>query len=272
MMARTQKLRERLLGPPRPVESLVRNVLALGFLLLLLLVVGVGYRSIQSLEQLERESVRVDETEEHHLRLVLDISETTGKITSEAGTVIANQSNDRLRFPAQQRLKDYKREIDSEIEQARMSSLADSEEWTQFEAANRNFWNAMEKTSRASDDWHDERDKMRPAVKKLEQLVDREREENDIKEHQMSVSARNRIVVATVAVLLVGVVVAALAFYEIRKNLKRLAGAYAASAESRDYLQSLLDSLVSGVVVIGNDGMVQTVSESFRILPGVGKE
>src|SRR4029453_3968911 len=47
---------------------------------------------------------------------------------------------------------------------------------------------------------------------------------------------------------------------------------HAATAESRDYLQSLLDSLVSGVVVIGNDGAVQTVSESFRSLPGMGKE
>ena len=272
MMARTRKLRELVLGPPRPVESLVRNVLALGFLLLLLLVAGVGYRSIQSLEQLEKESVRVDQTEENHLRLVLDISETTGKIASEARTVVANQANDRLRFPAQQRLKDYKREIDSEIERARMSSLADSEEWAQFEAANKSFWNAMEKPGPASDEWHDERDKMRPAVKKLEQLVDREREENNIKAHQMSVSARNRIVAATAAVLLVGVVVAALAFYEIRKNLKRLAVAYAASAESRDYLQSLLDSLVSGVVVIDQDGTVQTVSESFRRLPGAGAE
>jgi signal transduction histidine kinase len=84
----------------------------------------------------------------------------------------------------------------------------------------------------------------------------------------MSGSARNRIVVATGAVLIVGVVVAALAFYEIRRNLTRLAGAFTATAKARDYLQSLLDSLVSGVVVIGQDGAVQTVSESFRRLPG----
>jgi signal transduction histidine kinase len=128
----------------------------------------------------------------------------------------------------------------------------------------------MERPGPASDDWHDERNNMNQAARKLEDLVDREREQNNIKAHEMSVSARNRITSAAGAVLMVGVVVAALAFYEIRKNLKRLAGAYAASAESRDYLQSLLDSLVSGVVVIGQDGTVQTVSESFRRLPGAG--
>ena len=268
MMARTRKLRERFLEPPGPVESLVRNVLAFGFLVLLLLVAGVGYRSIQSLRQLETESVRVDETEELHLRLVLSLSETVGKISPEAQTVVANQSNSRMHFAARQKLKDLKKELDGEMDEARKSSLVDSEEWQRFEASYKDFWAAMENMAPGSDDWHDHRDRMKQAAKDLEGLVDREREGNNIKDHEMSVSARNRIVGATGAVLVVGVVVAVLAFYEIHKNLKRLAGAYAASSETRDYLQSLLDSLVSGVVVIGQDGMVQTVSESFRRLPG----
>ena len=267
MMARTGKLRERLFGPPRAVESLVRNVLAIGFLVLLMLVAGVGYRSINSLEQLEQESVRVDESEEHHLRIVLDMSETVGKVFSTAQTVAANKSNALMSFPARQHLNELKREMEGEVDQARNSSLVDSEEWQQFETAYTNFWDAMQKPGPTNNEWHDERDKMSQRVKRLEKLVDREREANNVKAHQMSLSARNRILAATGAVLMVGVVIAALAFYEIRKNLKRLASAYAASAESRDYLQSLLDSLLSGVVVIGEDGIVQTVSEAFRRLP-----
>lgn len=271
-MAGTRKLRDAHLGTPRPVEFLVRNILFLGFFVLLLLVAGLGYRSVKSVEALEKDSVRVDETEGRHLRLVLDISETAGKVFAETRTVSANQANDLLRFPARQRLKDLKKEMDGEIEQARMSSLVDTDEWKQFEGSYRDFWNAMEQSGLASDAWHDERDRMTASVKRLVELVDREQEENNIKRHEMRVSARNRILAATGAVLAVGMVVALLAFYEIRKNLKGLASAHAATAESRDYLQSLLDSLVSGVVVIGSDGAVQTVSESFRSLPGVGKE
>jgi len=263
-----QEFRERLLGPPRAIEFLVRNVLALGFLVLLLLVVGVGYRSIQSLEQLENESRRVDETEENHLRIALQMSETTGKIVTEARTVVANRGNQLLERPAQQRLNTLRREIERELEDARRSSLVDRDEWRQVEASNTRFWDAMEKQGPASDEWHDERDNLDSAVKAIVRLIEKEREQNNLTGHQMSVSARNRIVAATAAVLLVGVVVAVLAFYEIRKNLNRLGGAYVASAESRDYLQSLLDSLVSGVVVISQDGTVQTVSESFRRLPG----
>jgi signal transduction histidine kinase len=267
MMAPTGKLSSQFSGPSGPVESLVRNVLAVGFVLMLLLVVGIGYRSINSLQQLENESVRVDETEEKHLRIVLDLSETAGKIFSTAQTVAANQPNGLMEFTARQHLNDLRREMNQEVEQARNSSLLESEEFREFESAYNAFWEAMQKPGPTGDAWYNERDRMKAGVERLEKLVDREREANNLAAHQMSLSARNRIVLATVSVLAVGVVVAALAFYEIRKNLKRLSGAYATSAESRDYFRSLLDSLVSGVVVIGWDGMVQTVSESFRKLP-----
>jgi two-component system, NtrC family, nitrogen regulation sensor histidine kinase GlnL len=272
MMVGTRKLRDAHPSTSRAVEFLVRNILFLGFFLLLLLVSGLGYRSVQSVEALEKDSVRVDETEERHLRLVLDISETAGKVAAETRTVIANRANSLLQFPARQRLNEHKKEMDGEIEQARMSSLVNTEEWKQFEGSYRDFWNAMEQNGSGSDAWHEARDRMIASVKKLVELADRERVENNLKMHEMSVNARNRIVAATGAVLAVGMVVALLAFYEIRKNLKRLASAHAATEESRDSLQSLLDSLVSGVVVLGNDGAVQTVSESFRNLPGVGSK
>src|SRR6266498_4304996 len=150
MMARTQKLRERL-GPPSRVESLVRNILGLGFLVLLLLVAGVGYTSMQSLKQLETESVRVDETEELHLRIVLNLSETVGKISPEAQTVAANQSNSRMHFASRQKLKELRKELDKEMDEGRKSSLVDSGEWQQFEVSYRNLWEAMENPSPVSD-------------------------------------------------------------------------------------------------------------------------
>ncbi len=270
-MSRTRKFSGRIPGLTT-IEFLARNVLALGFVFLLLLAIGVGYRSIQSLEQLENESRRVDETEELHLRIALEMSETAGKIATEARTVVANRENLFIETPAVQRLNQLRREMDKETEEARNSSLVDTEEWHQFETSYARFWEAMERAPKgpASDEWLDERNNMSKAVATLQKLIEDEREQNNLKAHEISVNARNRIVIATIGVLMVGAVVAVLAFYETRKSLKRLSRAYAESAESRDYLQSLLDSLVAGVVVIDQKGIVQTVSESFRRLPGAG--
>lgn len=270
MMARIRQVEERLLGPPKPVESLVRNVLFLGFFVLLLLVVGVGYRAVQSVEQLEKESVFVDDIGERHLRLVLDLWKTAGKVVPEARIAVATKSNSLLGLAARQRLNDLRREMDSKLAEARASSLADWVEWGELEAANKGFWAGIDATDATDESWHDKRERMLQALDRLDTAVDKERAESDEKAHQMSAGARRRIILATGAVLLVGIVVAALALYEIRRNLLALSNAYAGTAEARDYLQSLLDSLVSGVVVIGQDGIVKTVSEYFRALPVVG--
>lgn len=272
MIARLKKLEERLLGPAKHVESLVRNVLFLGFFLLLLLVVGVGYRAVHSVEQLERESVLVDDIGERHLRLVLNLSETAGKIVPEARTVVATKSNSLLGFSARNRLSDLKKQMDAVVAEGHASSLVDWPEWQEFERAYRDFWAGMEATDGTDAGWHDKRQRMVEAIEALDAAVDKERVRSNDQAHQMSAGARKSIVVATGAVLIVGIIVAALALYEIRRNLLALSGAYAGTAEARDYLQSLLDSLVSGVVVIGQDGIVKTVSESFRALPVVGAE
>ena len=272
MMARIKKIGERLLGPPKPVESLVRNVLFLGFFVLLLLVIGVGYRAVQSVDQLERESVFVDDIGERHLRLVLDLWKTVGKIVPEARAAVAIRSSYLLGFYARQHLNDLKREMDAKVAEARASSLADWDEWGEFEAANKDFWIGIEAKDATDQTWHEKRERMVQALDSLDGAVDKERVSSDERAHQMSAGARKRIVLATGAVLIVGIIVAALALYEIRRNLLALSGASAGTEEARDYLQSLLDSLVSGVVVIGQDGLVKTVSESFRALPVVGAE
>lgn len=268
MMAYIRKFREFLLGPPATVESLVRNTLFFGFLVLILLIAGIGYRSVRSVEQLERESVTVDDIGEEHLRIVVNLSETVGKVVPEARHMAAYESRPLMRLPAEHRLGELQREMDDEVNKGRASSLADTAEWREFEAVYKDFWNTVDKPG--SDEWHDQQTRLTQSIKKLDEFVDEERRLSDIQAHRMSLSARRKIGLATGAVLMVGVVVAILAFYEIRKNLKRLENAYAKSAESRDYLQSLLDSLVSGVVVIGVDGAIQTISQSFRQLPGIG--
>jgi two-component system nitrogen regulation sensor histidine kinase GlnL len=272
MMNFLRKLGDHLVGPPRPVESLVRNVLFLGFFVLLLLVVGVGYSGIQSIEQLEKESVKESDVAERHFRLVLNLSETLGKIIPEARELVASRANLFLEIPSRSRLNELKREMDEEVEQGKASSLVELQEWRDFLDDYKGFWISMSETSTNSDSWHESRVKLLEALKNLDAAVDREREQANDNAHQMSLGARRRMAIATSAVLVVGVIVAALAGFEIRRNLTQMAKAYASNAESRDYLQSLLDSLVSGVAVIGQDGTVQTISESFRQLPIVGAQ
>jgi len=261
------KLPIRLFSLPRRTESFVRNALLVGFLGLLALVAILGFTSYRSFVELEAEVTRIRQTEVSHFRFIGMVGETAGKIQSQALTVLANSGQRLTAFPARQHLNDLKAEMESRLNDAKPSAIANTPEWSEFEAAFRAYWEKI--TSSQPTNWSDERDRMVSSLDALNNLVNAERQENDRRIAALGDRERRKEFSATLLVLGVGAVVAFLTFYEIRRTLKQLSVAYAESSESRDYLRSLLDSMHSGVIVIAQDGVVETISESFRRLTGL---
>ena len=261
------KLPVRRLGLPLAAESLVRNILLVGFCLLLLLVAGLGYWSRESFLHVENEIALINESESNHVHTVLNIKGAVGKMAAEARAASDSGQNWLLRYPAQQRLKQVKGEIDDYIVEGRKTGMASTQEWRDLEQAFQTYWSTI--NSNQPVDWFEQRKQISDAIGRMEEWTTAEREGNDQKAQVLSRTARNRVVTATWAGIIVGLIVAALTFYEIRRILARLGGSYRESAEARDYLQSLFDSLVSGVVVIGEEGTVQTVSNSFQKVMGL---
>ncbi|HXG68958.1 MAG TPA: ATP-binding protein [Blastocatellia bacterium] len=251
-------------------EPLIRNVLLFGFLILLLLIAGIGYWSRASSIEVEREIAEIHRAESRHLRLIFSISETFNAIITEARTATATKENQFLHFTAKQRLTQLKREMDARIKEVEVTSVSRAPEWGEFLTAFNEYWAAIQSSEYT--DWYDERERVAQAIAGLEQWANQEREQNERLAESVSRRARNRLLYATMAVLGVGIAVALLTFYEIRRILDRLGVAYQESRETRDYLQSILDSLVSGVIVIGQDGNIQTIGKAFRRLPGIGAE
>src|SRR5215208_2257341 len=99
---RLQRLRSRFLGFPRTAEWLVKNILLLGFFVLLTLIGGLGYMSWQSFRQLETDIDTIRESEGKHDRIIRAISETVGKISAQAQTVFGNSESTLLVFAGRQ--------------------------------------------------------------------------------------------------------------------------------------------------------------------------
>ena len=261
------KLPVRRLGLPLAAESLVRNILLVGFCVLLLLVAGLGYWSRESFLQVEDEIALIKQSESKHVHTALSIEGTIGKMAAEARAAADSGQNWLIRFPAQQQLKLLKIEMDGYLEQGRRSSMASTREWQDLEKAFETYWNTINSDKPVN--WFEERKEISDAVNKLEEWTTAEREANDRQAQALSRVARNRVFMATWAAIFVGLVIAGLTFYEIRRILTRLGNSYRESADARDYLQSLFDSLVSGVVVIEQEGNVRTISNSFRKVMGL---
>src|SRR6185295_9972403 len=127
-----QKLPTRRLGLPRTAEWIVRNVLLVGFFMLLMLVAGLGYLSWQSFRELEDEITIIRQSEVSHKSAISLISETAGKIQAYARTALAYPESSLISFSARQELKQLRTEMEERIKNARLTSLSDTEEWREF--------------------------------------------------------------------------------------------------------------------------------------------
>ncbi|HEY7910951.1 MAG TPA: ATP-binding protein [Blastocatellia bacterium] len=245
-------------------EWLARITLLIAFFVLILMTALLGLRVLYSFNRMENSVEEMQDTETNLVRVVGKIGETAQKIRFEARQRESNQEAMLRNFSTRQ-LNLYKQEMDERIAEARLTRLAGMPEWAEFESAFNYYWQTIESASPLRTE---ERDRLLQSIDGLEVLIDREREKNNLLAHELNRKEHREVYFITLAVVGAGLLVAGLTFYEIRKVLKRLSGAYRESADSRDYLQSLLDSLVSGVVVIDEDGTIKTTNNSFRHLPG----
>src|SRR5215831_14984475 len=238
-------LRARVLKLPVNIESHGRAILLAGFFLLLLLIFYIGYSSRQSIEQLDNDIAVLHAQEAQHLRLVLQIDEVAGKMMPEVRAAQATTDNKLLHFPAMQRLSQLKSDMDGLISVGRKSTLVDSSEWKDFEASCAQFWTAVSGKEQPAQDWEEARDRLVESINALDALTHQERAENDRQARALTDKAGKHIGLETAGVLAVVLLVAGLTFWQINYALGRLARAYRVSAESRDQLRSILDSIVS---------------------------
>lgn len=262
-----KKLASRLPLLPRTTEGLVRNMLLVGFFVLLALVASLGFLGWQSFQGLSDKIEIIRQSEVNHARTISEISETAEKIQLEATIFLANADEKLVRIPIKQRLNQLKYEMDARIKNGELTTLAATPEWERFVSSFALYWKKINEDNPG--EWFIERDQMRKDLTALSHYVEAEREAHDKEVRAITDSESRKEFAATMAVLVVSFIVAVLTFYEIRKTLKRLSQAYAESSESRDYLRSLLDSLDSGIVVVAQSGIVETFSRSFEKLTGL---
>lgn len=265
-----KKLKTSKSGSPIQDETSIRTVLLFCFLVLLMLFAGIGYWSSRSYLRVEQEIEDIHQTDARYAQAVLRIGATAEELFVESRNLFATMDESLMNTAARNNLKSLKNQMDEHIISVRKTGMNRWPEWQEFERSFASFWEAVENPS--TTDWYTRRKGMSNAITKLNQRVDREQQENTRLTYNLSKRRGNTVLAATIAAVSFGVLVAFLTLYEIQRILARLRRAYQSSAESRDYLQSLFDSMISGGVVVDRDGTILDISNSFRRLTGLSEK
>jgi len=264
-----KRLKTPLSGSPVQDETSIRTVLVFCFLVLLMLFGGIGYWSSRSYLMVEQEIENIHQTDSRYAQMVLQISATASALFVESRNVFATMDRTLMNLSARNSLKSLKEDMDEHIVRVRKTGMNKWPEWQEFERSFAGFWEAVEAPE--TTDWDERRRAMLLAINQLNQRVENAQNDNAKLTYDLSIRRSRTMLAATIAAVSFGMLVAFLTFYEIQRILARLRRAYQSSAESRDYLQSLFDSMISGGVVIDKEGVVQNISGSFRKLPSLSE-
>lgn len=264
------RLRQRVSRLPRAFELHGRDILLVGFFCLLLLVCFIGYWSQKSLRELEDETAYTQRTDTHNLKTALAINEFIGEMRPSVSMLLGTTDNTPLMHKsARIQLDNLKGNLDQVFDDARKGSLGAEPEFHEVQTAFVAFWQSV---NSQSPDWSQREYDVTDAARQLANHTQHQLEQHDERLLEMSRKARGRIGLATACVLIVGLIVTALTFFQIRQVFKRLTRAYSESADSRDYLRSLLNGLVSGLAVVESDGTISTVNNAFLAELRVGAD
>ncbi|MGH9823997.1 MAG: two-component system sensor histidine kinase NtrB, partial [Blastocatellia bacterium] len=223
----------------------------------------IGYRGQKSLQELEDEARYVQRSDSHRLQIVLSIQEILGEMDSVDRLIAGTPSGRYLEIAAHHDLNKYKREINLQFQEGRKSSLNSLPLFGEVMGDFADYWTAISSDDPVKLDWDQKRNRVNAAVTELAHFTQHEREQHDAELLETSRKARSRIGLATAGVLVVGLIVTGLTFYQIHQIFNRLSKSYAESADSRDYLRSLLNGLVSGLVVVDVEGTVSSANNVF---------
>ncbi|HYM00863.1 MAG TPA: ATP-binding protein, partial [Blastocatellia bacterium] len=257
------KLRNGVAGLPEALESHGRDILLVGFFFLLLLVCFIGYRGQKSLQELEDQARYVQSSDSRRLRIVLSIQEAIGVMDPEVRMMLATPDQRLLHYSSRMKLEGWNREIRGSFADGDKSNLGSLPEFKKAEETYKEYWAAISLDDPSKAPWDEKRKALVGAVSDLAHLSQKETEQHNAELLEMSRKARGHIGLATAGVLIVGLIVTGLTFYQIHQIFNRLSKSYAESADSRDYLRSLLNGLVSGLVVVDVEGVISSANNVF---------
>jgi signal transduction histidine kinase len=252
-------------------ERLRRNSLLLGFLGLLILIIGDGALSYHRVAEFEEEIRERGRANFRHLQTVLELEEQIKNLSAEARLYAMARSVGGYAFPMRARLARIQKDIEATLAQEDASRMGELAGWPEFKAA---F--AAYAAELSSDGIVEARgpafDRLERAAAGLISNVKQQTQMLDDDSRTMRKSAQRDIIITTAICFLAGLGVSIVAFAETRRRMRLLERAYANLVESREFAESILEGMDSAVLTVDERGAISSINGPALYVLGLASE
>jgi signal transduction histidine kinase len=242
--------------------------LVVGFLLLLILIVTVGYISVRRMDEVGKTVLDLEQQHAAKLSLLLKLRLGVTKLNNEARARADADARRELRPPFEFRLNMARGELNQLLQQLDRPSLAGDPAWQKFRDDLQAFVAVTEDLRRYSLEGFDKFSVVDAELDALlRQSTDAQTEvfrQSELVEQEAARSIRTWSVIA----LLVGAVVAAGTIWEIQRRFKEMRRSVEETRRERGFTSQLLEGMVSAVAAIDEHDRIRSANAAFfQIFP-----
>lgn len=243
--------------------------LLIGFTLLLVLIFGLGYLSVQKMNDV---SFRVLDLEQQHSarqRLLLNLGLAVTKVNNEARSRQDAGARGGLKPPFDFRLGNAQEEVADLLPQLEKPPLSEKPEWRQFRNDLSAYLDVTQDIRRYSLEGFPLFRIIDEELKGLMKASADERVEIVREREKIEQEAVRSIRTWSVSALLVGFMVAAGTIWEVQRRFRQMRRSMLEAGRERAFTTQLLEGMVSAVAAIDEDDRLRSANAAFfKIFPG----
>lgn len=264
-----QKQSARRLTPAQHSIAPTLTPLVVGFVLLLALVGGLGYLSVQKLDDVSRNVLDREQQHAAKLGLLLRLRVAVNRLNNEARTRARDKSEGGIRNPFGLTLSNARKETEQLLNALNSPAFSQLDNWHALRADLATFIEITKDLTRYDNEGFKQFGKVDDNLEAiLSDVTIREQDEIGQQREELEQSARRSINFLTLIALLTGAIVAAGTIWEVQRRFRQMRRSFSEAQREREYSAQMLEGMVSAVVAIDAQDHIRSANAAFfKIFP-----
>lgn len=252
-------------------RALVRALapLIIGFLLLLVLILGLGLRSASQMENVGSNARELALSYSARLNYLSDLRLKLTILDNEARARANAEARRELVSPVEVRLNNARAEVKKVVTQLEKPPFSDQEAWAKLHKELQAYLEVTSNSRIYSSDGFDRFTKVDQQLRDLLTVTQNEQDKVYKDVARLQREARGLITKWTLLALAAGAVVAFGTFWQVQRHFWKMRGSMMEARRERTFTTQLLEGMVSAVAAIDEEDRIRSANAAFfRIFPG----